>query len=95
MLKMIGCTVLEVLIGAIPTCFINKSRNKFSQTQLILLPFKMTACFDSPQSSSGHYLKHMQVYQAAVYSLGIPKCITKIGGNNINIIYIYIMYTVA
>jgi len=60
------------------------SRNKFSQTQLVLLSFKVTTCFDLSESSSGHYLRHMQVYQVAVYIIGIPKCITKIRGNNIS-----------
>jgi len=68
---------LKVLIEAIPTYFIKNARNKFCQTQLVLFPFKVTKCFDSPESSSGHYLNHMQVHQIAVYILGIPKCITK------------------
>jgi len=56
-------------------CYTKNSKNKFSQTQLVLLSLKVTTCFDSPESSSGHYLKHMQVYQVAVHILGIRKCI--------------------
>jgi len=63
--------------------YIKNSRNKFSQTQLVLLSFKVTTCFDSPQSSSGHYLNRMQKYKVAMYIFGIPKCFTKKRGNNI------------
>ena len=74
--------------------YIKNSRNKFSQTQLVLLSFKVTTCFDSPQSSSGHYLKHMQEYKVAVYILGIPKCITKTKGNNIIEMHVYLYYII-
>jgi len=33
------------------------SRNKFSQTHLVLLSFKVTTFFDSAESSSGHYFE--------------------------------------
>jgi len=47
-------------------CFIKNSRNRFSQTQLVLLSFKVTICFDSPESSSGHYFKRQYLNKKVI-----------------------------
>jgi len=46
-------------IEVIAMCYNKNSRKTFSQTQLVILSFKVATCFDSLQSSSGHYLNHM------------------------------------
>jgi len=55
-----------------------------TQLQLIIIIIIIIIMFRLARVIIGHYVNHVQIYQLAVYFLGIPKCITKIRASDLD-----------
>ena len=58
----------KLLIEAIPMCYTKNSKNKSSQTQLVLLSLKVSTCFDSPVIIRSLFEPHAGISSSCTHS---------------------------